>query len=109
MQLLFAIAVHAQLLPHLNYPEVKYAVDRWAAKSITCQDIPEADYAVVMFRRSFSLAEKPKNFIVHVSADNRYKLYVNGKYASIGPQLSDWRHWRYETIDMLLTCKKAKM
>ena len=100
MQLLFTIVVHAQLLPHLNYPEVKYSVDRWDAKSITCQDIPEADYAVVMFRRSFSLDEKPNKFIVHVSADNRYKLYVNGKYASTGPQLSDWRHWRYETIDI---------
>jgi hypothetical protein len=89
-----------QLLPELNYPQIRYAVDRWEAKWITCADMPEADYAVVMFRRSFSLPEKPEQFIIHLSADNRYKLYVNGRIAAIGPQGSDWRHWRYETLDI---------
>jgi hypothetical protein len=95
IQLLFATGLQAQLLPTLNHP-----VKKWEAKWVSCPDIAQADYAVVMFRRSFSLPEKPERFVVHVSADNRYKLYVNGKSASIGPQLSDWRHWRYETIDI---------
>ena len=99
-QLFLITGITAQILPHLNYPDVKYNVEKWDSKWVTCQDIPEADYAVVMFRRTFSLPEKPERFVVHVSADNRYKLYVNGKYASMGPQLSDWRHWRYETIDI---------
>jgi hypothetical protein len=37
---------------------------------------------------------------VHVSADNRYRLYVNGAQVSSGPQRSDVMHWRYETIDL---------
>jgi hypothetical protein len=37
---------------------------------------------------------------VHVSADNRYRLYVNGEEVSSGPQRSDVTHWRYETVDL---------
>ena len=99
-QLFLVSVMQAQFLPEMNYPIEKYTVDRWDSKWITCPDIPEADYAMVMFRRSFSLPEKPDRFVVHVSADNRYKLFVNGKPAGTGPQQSDWRHWRYETIDI---------
>ncbi|MDR1525737.1 MAG: glycoside hydrolase family 78 protein [Tannerella sp.] len=104
--LLTAGEATAQLLPELNYPQLRYGVARWDAKWLTCDSIPEADYAVVMFRRSFTLPEKPASFIVHVSADNRYKLYVNGRLAVMGPQGSDWRHWRYETVD-LAPCLQA--
>ena len=46
------------------------------------------------------LATKPTRFVVHVSADNRYRLYVNGVQVSSGPQRSDASHWRYETVDL---------
>ena len=100
--LLFAgVSVFGQLLPELNYPVAKYVPEKWApAAWVTCEDIAEADYSVTMYRHSFSLPEKPDEFIVHLSADNWYKLYVNGKFASMGPQRSDWRHWRYETVDI---------
>jgi hypothetical protein len=51
-------------------------------------------------RRTFDLASKPDRFVVHVSADNRYRLYVNGDEVSNGPQRSDVMHWRYETVDI---------
>ena len=35
-----------------------------------------------------------------MSADNRYRLYVNGEQVASGPQRSDVMHWRYETIDL---------
>jgi hypothetical protein len=90
----------SQLAPELNYPVQKYKVNSWKASWIRCQGAPEADYGVILFRKSFNLSDKPKAFIIHVSADNRYKLFVNGVLVSIGPQLSDTRHWRYETIDI---------
>jgi len=100
--LLFAgLSAFGQLLPELNYPEAKHVPETWApAAWVTCEDIVQADYSVTMYRQTFALAAKPDSYIIHLSADNRYKLYVNEKAAAIGPQLSDWRHWRYETIDI---------
>jgi alpha-L-rhamnosidase len=57
-------------------------------------------FIVFHARRSFDLAAVPPRFVVHVSADNRYRLYVNGVQVSSGPQRSDVTHWRYETLDL---------
>src|SRR5687767_545430 len=58
------------------------------------------DYAVYKFRKSFELAAKPSSFIVHVSADNRYKLFINEKLVSLGPARGDLYYWNFETIDL---------
>jgi alpha-L-rhamnosidase len=57
-------------------------------------------YEVLKFRKSFDLPNKPASFVVHVSADNRYKLYVNGTLVSLGPARGDLTHWNYETVDI---------
>lgn len=57
-------------------------------------------FTVFHARRTFDLPGVPERFVVHVSADNRYRLYVNGTAVSSGPQRSDVAHWRYETIDI---------
>lgn len=58
------------------------------------------EYGVYKFRRSIELAAKPASFVVHVSADNRYKLYVNGQLASLGPARGDLYFWNFETVDI---------
>jgi alpha-L-rhamnosidase len=58
------------------------------------------EFGVFHFRRVFELDAKPSSFVVHVSADNRYRLFVNGEQVSSGPQRSDLMHWRYETVDL---------
>ena len=58
------------------------------------------EFGVFHFRRVFQLDVKPSSFVVHVSADNRYRLFVNGEQVSSGPQRSDIMHWRYETVDV---------
>ena len=63
-------------------------------------DVPGNDFNVFHVRKSFILSTLPEQFIVHVSADNRYRLLVNGQLVSSGPQRSDLMHWRYETIDL---------
>src|SRR5438874_3520992 len=57
-------------------------------------------FTVFHARRSFLLEKAPTRFVVHVSADNRYRLFVNGVQVSSGPQRSDVTHWRYETLDL---------
>jgi hypothetical protein len=72
----------------------------WPAQWITVPDADPHGYGVYHFRRTVDLAEKPSSFIVHVSADNRYKLYVNGVLASLGPARGDLYHWNFETVDI---------
>jgi alpha-L-rhamnosidase len=70
------------------------------ARWIAPPGMPPDSFGVFHARRALDLAAKPSRFIVHVSADNRYRLYVNGTQVSSGPQRSDASHWRYETVDL---------
>lgn len=72
----------------------------WSASWITCPGVPQRDYGVYHFRKTFSLAAKPATFLVHVSADNRYRLFVNGKAVCSGPARGDLYNWYFETLDM---------
>jgi alpha-L-rhamnosidase len=72
----------------------------WAAKWIAAPDEPASDYGVYLFRKTIDLKTIPSAFVVHVSADNRYKLYVNEKLISIGPARGDMFYWNYETVDL---------
>jgi len=74
--------------------------DEWNSQWITHPDIDKTAYGLIHFRKVFDLESVPEKFIVHVSGDNRYRLYVNGIEVCYGPQLGDMRHWRYETIDL---------
>ena len=72
----------------------------WNAWWITCPGAPQRDYGVYHFRKTFNLTTKPTKFIVHVTADNRYRLFVNGNPVSSGPARGDLYNWYYETIDI---------
>lgn len=72
----------------------------WKAFWITPQNAPGTGYGVYYFRKSISLAAKPDSFVVKVSADNRYKLYVNGTLVSLGPARGDTYYWNYETVNL---------
>lgn len=74
--------------------------EAWTARWISVPDAPPRDYGVYHFRKRFDLATRPASFVVHVSADNRYQLYVNGRRVSWGPAAGDLFHWRYETVDL---------
>jgi alpha-L-rhamnosidase len=71
-----------------------------AAAWVFPPDVPPDAFGVFHFRRAFTLPAQPGRFVVHVSADNRYRLFVNGQQVSSGPERSDLMHWRYETIDL---------
>jgi len=74
--------------------------ETWSAKWITYPEISGKEYGVYLFRKSFQFDSVPKQFIVHVSADNRYKLYINGQYVCNGPARGDLLKWHFETIDI---------
>jgi len=74
--------------------------NEWSAKWITCPDITGTEFGVYLFRKDFTLETIPEKFIIHVSADNRYKLYVNGKYICNGPSRGDLLKWYFESVDI---------
>ncbi len=72
----------------------------WPASWIAHPTASLSDYGVFHFRRNFTLSERPEHFVVHVSADNRYRMYVNGHQVVEGPSTDDLDHWRFETVDI---------
>ena len=83
---------------------------KWTAQWIMHPTAEPQAYAVVLFRKNFELPAKPATFVVHLSADNHYRLFVNGHYILRGPARGDISHWFYETIDLapfLLAGKNA--
>ena len=73
---------------------------QWSAYWITVPDISPVTYGVYYLRKKFAIAEKPANFIVHVSGDNRYALIINEELVSLGPARNDLNHWNFETVDI---------
>jgi len=65
-------------------------------------------YQVLKFRKTFDLVSKPASFVVHVSADNRYKLFVNGNLVSLGPARGDSFNWNFETVDIAANLTAGK-
>jgi hypothetical protein len=81
----------------------------WSARWIS---VPTADpfgYGVYHFRHTFDLyTPPPSSFVVHVTADNRYQLFVNGQRVVSGPARSDLSHWQFETVDIATHLRRGK-
>ncbi len=78
----------------------KYFTGQWEAYWITHPDSHLYDYGVFHFRKSFQITDISSEFIINVSADNRYRLFVNGEAVCHGPARGDFSEWFYETIDI---------
>src|SRR3954470_2026061 len=72
------------LLMLLGAPNVRAQVvsanlfeKKWNSFWIATTLKADHEYGVSHFRKTLTLATRPATFIVHVSADNRYKLFVN--------------------------------
>ncbi len=72
----------------------------WKANWISVGGASPTGYGVYLFRRSLNLAARPSSLPVKVSADNRYKLFVNEKLVAMGPARGDLNNWNYETLDL---------
>ncbi|MEZ0607629.1 alpha-L-rhamnosidase C-terminal domain-containing protein [Fibrella sp. WM1] len=101
--LLTSVSLHAQPVYQSSQPAESpgtWQTIPWEAKWLTHPTALARQYGVYHFRKTISLPQKPARFVVHVSADNRYRLFVNGRYVTMGPARGDTQHWHYETIDL---------
>ncbi len=75
-------------------------VKGWDAHWLSPPATSLKDYGVYHFRHDFTLPAKPGSFIIHVTADNRYRLFVNGQPVGFGPARGDLLHWPFESYDI---------
>ena len=55
----------------------------------------------VFFRRSFTLDQVPAEPVfVQVTADTRYRFFVNGHFVCTGPRRGDDKQWFYERVNI---------
>ncbi|SNT43672.1 alpha-L-rhamnosidase [Granulicella rosea] len=78
------------------------------AQWIAPPDGPQKDRGIDYFRRILTETQPPAKLQVHVSADARFLLYVNGAFAGEGPAHSDLAHWKYETFDLAPYLRKGE-
>ncbi|MFD0674590.1 alpha-L-rhamnosidase C-terminal domain-containing protein [Cohnella sp. GCM10027633] len=81
-------------------------VDTWSGQWIWDEGLPRTSrmggHDLVYFRRTFEVPNSAVAvpFIVRVTADTRYRLYLNGESVSIGPAKGDALAHYYETVDL---------
>src|SRR5664279_800247 len=99
---LVCINLSAQTIQQLPVEKINPDLlnSRWNAQWIAHPTESLLDYGVFHFRKDFELTEQPQEFIINLSADNRYRLFVNGKAVCFGPSRADLEHWTYESIDI---------
>ncbi|MDW8321076.1 MAG: alpha-L-rhamnosidase C-terminal domain-containing protein [Armatimonadota bacterium] len=90
-----------------DYPFAEQTEDRpwdergvWRARWIGINEPPPPPY-VLAFRNRFAVPQDV-TVRVHVSADERYELYLDGKRIGRGPERGDRHHWFFETYDLSL-------
>jgi alpha-L-rhamnosidase len=85
-----------------------YLQKTWSATWITVPQTNQNAYGVYVFRKQFELKDVPKSFPIYVSADNRYKLFVNNTLVGLGPAKGDITHWNYDILDIAPYLKQGK-
>lgn len=61
---------------------------------------PGTDFSTCLFRREFTIVAKPDKYTIRITADSRYKLWVNGVFIGRGPLKGTLEHYHYETFDI---------
>lgn len=55
---------------------------------------------LVLFRKKISLTTAAIRSKINITADSRYKLYINGKMVDVGPLKGNKKKWYYDTHDV---------
>ncbi|MCG3178711.1 MAG: hypothetical protein BIFFINMI_01040 [Phycisphaerae bacterium] len=75
---------------------------RWPARWIAVPGWRPDDPGVWAYRLAFE-AEQAATVRLHVSADERYRLFLDGQPIGAGPERGDQENWFYESYDLALS------
>jgi alpha-L-rhamnosidase len=87
--------------PFLDFSKFWSERGRWPAKWVTHPLATGSGAVVQAFRRTFTVPRE-QTIRIHVSADERYELYLDGQRIGRGPERSDRLDWAFETYDLHL-------
>lgn len=62
---------------------------------------------LALFLKKADLKTEPEKAFIKISADTRYKLYINGQLVEIGPSRGDCQIWYYDEINITPFLKKG--
>jgi alpha-L-rhamnosidase len=62
----------------------------------------------VAFRKTFDIASPPQRASLHIFADSRYILWINGRYVDRGPCRFDPKRPEYDTLDVRTFLREGK-
>lgn len=92
------------LLDHSPLPQQKTTAPwmrgTWPCRWIGCPDALTAPF-VAAFRNRFTI-HQPTTLRIHVTADERYDLFLNGTRIGRGSERGDATHWFFESYDLTL-------
>ena len=74
----------------------------WASPSV------DRNQRYVAFRKTFELAASPRSAAIHIFADTRYLLWVNGTFIDRGPCRFDPKRPEYDTHEITAALKTGK-
>src|SRR5438477_1469960 len=83
---------------HLERGKSLWTRGTWPARWIAHPD-PVAPPFVVAYRRQFKLTAQ-ETIRLHMSADERYALFLDGVLIGRGPERGDADHWFFETYEV---------
>src|SRR5579883_2194866 len=86
--------------PEANEKEGWWGRGVWPCKWVGCPDAKEPPFAVA-YRRRFTL-DRSATVRVHVTADERYELFLDGERVGRGSERGDVENWFFETYEFPL-------
>jgi HPt (histidine-containing phosphotransfer) domain-containing protein len=107
--------VHRVVLKSLPFPDFGAPdvtnpwnpVPQWPARWIRASGSPSTPF-VAAYRLDFELA-RPRRFCAHVSGDERYELFLDGRRVARGPARAPLGWWYFESFDFELPAGKHSL
>lgn len=69
-------------------------VQQWTPKD-------DAEAKIVYFRKEFEIEEIQESLKIRITADSRYKLYINGVFVQAGPAKGDLESWFVDEAELV--------
>ena len=105
---MFVACLSANANKELLKPE--FALDKngfYRAAFVSANDT-DLQNAVVCFRKKFALDSVPEKLRINITADCKYRLYVNGRFVGRGSDTGDFKHYYFDTLNIAPYLKKGE-